>query len=74
MPKIKTSAIIPAAGSGKRLKSKIKKQFLDIQGRPLLYYTILPFQKSKNIDEIVIVAPKKELSLTHQIQQETMKI
>jgi len=59
MAKIKTSAIIPAAGSGKRLKSKTKKQYLEIQGKPLLFYTLQVFQKSKNIDEIVIVAPKK---------------
>jgi len=66
MAKIKTSAIIPAAGSGKRLKSKTKKQYLKIQGKPLLFYTLQVFQKSKNIDEIVVVAPKNELTLTRK--------
>jgi len=64
MANIKTSAIIPAAGSGKRLNSKTKKQYLEIQGKPLLYYTLQVFQKSKDIDEIVIVAPKNNLTLT----------
>ena len=66
MAKIKTSAIIPAAGSGKRLRNKTKKQFLDIQGKPLLFYTLGLFQKSKDIDEIIIVAPKKDLTLTRK--------
>lgn len=66
MPKIKTSVIIPAAGSGKRLKNETKKQFLDIQGKPLLFYTLRVFQKSKDIDEIVIVAPKNNLTLTRR--------
>ena len=66
MAKIKTSAIIPAAGSGKRLKSKTKKQYLEIQGKPLLYYTLRVLHKSKNIDEIVIVAPKNDLTFTRK--------
>ena len=53
MAKIKTAAVVPAAGSGKRLNSKKKKQYLDIQGKPLLYYTLSVLQNSKDIQEIV---------------------
>lgn len=64
MAKIKTSAVIPAAGSGKRLNSKTKKQYLEIQDKPLLFYTLRVFQVSDDIDEIIVVAPKKDLTHT----------
>jgi len=64
MAKIKTAAIIPAAGSGKRLNGKKKKQYLEIQDKPLLFYTLDIFQKSNDIDEIVVVAPISDLNHT----------
>lgn len=48
------TAIVLAAGSGKRMHSNIQKQFLQINGKPLLYYTLKAFQRSR-IDEIVLV-------------------
>ena len=45
-----TSAIIPAAGSGLRFGEK--KQLKEINGKPLIYYTLLPFISSKMVDEI----------------------
>lgn len=64
MANIKTSAIIPAAGSGKRLKGNKKKQYLEIQDKPLLFYTLRVFQNSPDINEIVLVAPKSDLNHT----------
>jgi 2-C-methyl-D-erythritol 4-phosphate cytidylyltransferase len=66
MANLKTSAIIPAAGSGKRLNNKQKKQYLEIHGKPLLFYTLHIFQKSEHIDEIVIVAPKGNIEHTRK--------
>ena len=53
-----TSAIIPAAGSGKRFGEK--KQFKELSGRPLIYFTLTPFLKSSAIDDIIIAAQKKD--------------
>ena len=40
--KEKTTAIVLAAGQGKRMHSKIQKQLLEIQGfRDILFYIIL---------------------------------
>lgn len=66
MAKIKTAAVVPAAGSGKRLDSKKKKQYLDIQGKPLLFYTLNALQNSNDIDEIVVVAPRGDLTHTRK--------
>lgn len=39
------SVIIVAAGSGKRMKSAIAKQYLDLKGRSILSYTVEVFEK-----------------------------
>lgn len=50
----RTIAIVLAAGQGKRMNSEIQKQYLLIQGKPVLYYALKAFQDSF-IDEIVLV-------------------
>lgn len=55
------SAIIVAAGTGKRMKTKVTKQFLEIQGRPVVAHAIDKFQKCDSIDEIIIVTSKMNL-------------
>lgn len=54
-------AVIVAAGRGKRMKKGINKQFIDIKGKPMLYYSINSFNKSPLIDSIVIVCEKNEI-------------
>lgn len=48
-------AIILAGGRGTRLSSKIAKQFIEINNKPILFYSIKAFNENKNIDEIVLV-------------------
>ena len=59
MEKQKYAAIVLAAGSGKRMNSKVHKQYLIIQDRPVLYYSLKAFQDSA-VDEIVLVVGKGE--------------
>lgn len=47
-------AILTAGGVGSRMCQTTPKQFMDINGKPLIVYTIEKFEKSKLIDEIVI--------------------
>lgn len=58
---MKCTAIILAAGQGKRMKTKIQKQFLMLQGKPLLYYSLECFQKSDEIHEIILVTGKENI-------------
>ena len=60
---MKCTAIILAAGQGKRMKTKVQKQFLMLQGKPLLYYSLACFQKSDEIQEIVVVTGKEVLTI-----------
>lgn len=50
-----TTAIVLAAGQGKRMGSKVAKQYLEIEGKPLLYYTLQAFEKSLLIDSVILV-------------------
>lgn len=50
----KFSAIILAAGHGKRMNSNVAKQYLMLADKPILYYSLKAFQES-DIDEILLV-------------------
>lgn len=55
MQKAKCTAIVLAAGQGKRMGTKIQKQYLEIEGKPVLYYALRAFEESKLIEDIVLV-------------------
>lgn len=56
----KYTAIVLAAGSGRRMNSDVHKQYLLIQGKPVLYYSLKQFEDS-TVDEIVLVVGKDEV-------------
>ena len=51
---MKCTAIVLSAGKGKRMGTDRAKQYLDLCGRPVLYYCLKAFQDSF-IDEIIII-------------------
>lgn len=57
----KTVAIIPAAGSGVRMGSGRAKQFLDIDGKPLLAATLMPFEQCESVDDVIVVVPSEDV-------------
>ncbi|MCI6006124.1 MAG: 2-C-methyl-D-erythritol 4-phosphate cytidylyltransferase [Blautia sp.] len=62
MTDMKCTAIVLAAGQGKRMNSKIQKQFIELKGYPVLYYSLNCFQKSPLIQDIVLVTGESVLS------------
>lgn len=54
LKKSRTAAVVLAAGSGKRMGSSIKKQYMLIKEKPVIYYSLKTFQESF-VDEIVLV-------------------
>ena len=60
--KEKITAIVLAAGQGKRMHSKVQKQFLEIQDHPVLYYSLRCFQDSLLIDDIILVTGNDMIS------------
>ncbi|WP_455819555.1 2-C-methyl-D-erythritol 4-phosphate cytidylyltransferase [Clostridium butyricum] len=55
------SAIVLAGGRGKRMGSVQSKQYIDLNGKPILYYTLNHFINNKNIDKVILVIPEDEL-------------
>ena len=58
---MKTVAIIPAGGSGRRMGSGIPKQYLLLGGIPVLAHTLHVFQSSPVVDEIFLVVPEGDI-------------
>lgn len=48
------TAIILAAGSGKRMNSKVHKQYLLLDKKPILYYSLKAFEESR-VSNIILV-------------------
>lgn len=55
MKKMKCTAVVMAAGRGKRMGTKVQKQYLLLSGKPVLYYSLKVFQDSDIIDDICLV-------------------
>lgn len=55
------SAIILAGGKGKRMGAKVSKQYIELKGKPILYYTLKRFAACRQIDKIILVLPKDEI-------------
>lgn len=53
--KQKTIALIIAGGSGTRMNQDIPKQFLTVNERPVIIYTLEAFQNHPQIDSIAVV-------------------
>ena len=57
----KKYAIIVAAGKGTRMKCKQNKVFLNLKGKPILYYTLKVFEDNDNIDNIILVLSEADI-------------
>lgn len=57
---MKTVAIVLAAGSGSRMHNDVKKQYMEIGGKPLIYYSLKAFEESV-IDDIVLVVSRGDV-------------
>ena len=55
------TAIIVAAGSGTRFNSEKPKQFVEINGKPLIAHTIERFEAAESVDSIVLVIARDSI-------------
>lgn len=53
--KKKVVALLTAGGIGKRMNLDIPKQFIHIENKPLIVYTLEAFQTHPGVDEIIVV-------------------
>jgi 2-C-methyl-D-erythritol 4-phosphate cytidylyltransferase len=57
----RVTALIPAAGMGKRMGKAVAKQFLPLGDKPMLAHTLLTFQRSPEIDEIIPILSEEDM-------------
>lgn len=55
------TAIVLAGGNGSRMKSDIPKQYINIEDKPIIYYSLLAMEESSYIDKIVLVTRAEDL-------------
>lgn len=53
--KKRCTAIVLAAGSGKRMHSDVAKQFMPVAGKPLIWYSLRAVEQSEIIDDCILV-------------------
>jgi 2-C-methyl-D-erythritol 4-phosphate cytidylyltransferase len=57
---MRTDAIIVAAGKGQRMGGRVRKQFMSLDGLPLLLYTLKVFEEFEGIDHVHLVLNRED--------------
>lgn len=53
-------AIVLSAGSGKRMNSKIAKQYIMLRDKEVIYYSLRVFEDNPNITDIILVVREED--------------
>lgn len=64
---MKKFAVIVAGGTGTRMNTTTPKQFLLLQGKPVLYYTIDTFLRAYEDLDIILVLPEEHVAAGQEI-------
>ena len=64
---MKNYVILLAGGVGKRMGTDIPKQFLEVNGKPIIVYSIENFQRNPQIEKIVVVCVKDWIDKTWEL-------
>jgi 2-C-methyl-D-erythritol 4-phosphate cytidylyltransferase len=62
-------ALIVAGGKGTRIKSSVPKQFLELNGLPILMHTINAFYRYSQNVNVILVLPKDDFAYWSQLVQ-----
>lgn len=63
----KVYAVVLAAGSGKRMGTTEKKQFLELHGKPLFYYAFEAFSMHPSVDGVVMVTAEEDIPYMREL-------
>ncbi|MBD5527224.1 MAG: 2-C-methyl-D-erythritol 4-phosphate cytidylyltransferase [Lachnospiraceae bacterium] len=62
MEKKRCTAVVLAAGSGARMHSSVPKQFMELGGKPLIWYALEAVERSSIIDDCILVTGAGDIS------------
>lgn len=60
------TALIVAAGEGVRMGASVRKQYLELEGMPILAHTLRVFDSSPDIHQICLVVPDGDIAFCRQ--------
>ncbi|MDM8555775.1 2-C-methyl-D-erythritol 4-phosphate cytidylyltransferase [Desulfococcaceae bacterium HSG7] len=60
-------AIIVAAGKGVRMRQTVRKQYLELAGKPLIGHTLIAIDACKKIDKVILVIPQADFNVCGRI-------
>lgn len=60
------TAIVVAGGKGRRMGMEVNKQYLLLSGKEVVARTLEVFQKSPEVDEIILVSPEGEIEFCRE--------
>jgi len=64
---MQVTAIIVAAGEGKRIGGAISKTFLPVAGRPLVLRTLDRFFSTKSVEQVILVVAEKDIRRSQEL-------
>lgn len=70
----KNTAVVLAAGRGKRMGTCVHKQYLLLKGKPILYYSLKTFEDSPYIANIILVVGNGEIDYCREEIVEKYKL
>jgi 2-C-methyl-D-erythritol 4-phosphate cytidylyltransferase len=70
---MRVTALIPAAGMGKRMAAGINKQYLKLAEKPILAHTLDIFEKASFVDDIIVIVPEDEIDYCRENVIESYK-
>ena len=63
--KKRCTAIVLSAGQGKRMGTDVQKQYIELEGKPVIYYTLKAFQESEIIDDVIMVVGSGDIEYAY---------
>ncbi len=66
MSERRATAIVVAGGKGVRMGGDLPKQYMQLRGRPVMWHTLMCFERAESIASIVVVVRAEDLQYCHQ--------
>lgn len=64
--KKRCTAVVLAAGSGRRMHAATAKQFMELAGKPLIWYSLRAVEQSEIIDDCILVTGERDIPFVRQ--------
>ena len=64
--KKRCGAVVLAAGQGKRMGTSVSKQYIELGGKPMIYYALCAFEESEIVDTVALVVGEGQISYAEQ--------